>query len=104
VTDLSTSGSLRPIIGIGESQADFRARALQLQQKAAEQRSDAIREQSSLSHTPQERIRLWETLHGVQLPRKADHVVLTVVAADTGLTLEQVHAEQRQRFPADGKG
>jgi hypothetical protein len=41
---------------------------------------------------------LWESLHGAQLPRDANHPVLAVIAVNTGLTLAQVRAEQEQRF------
>jgi hypothetical protein len=41
-------------------------------------------------------------LHQVALPRNPTHRVLRVIAANTGLTLEDVRAEQLQRTtPAD---
>lgn len=94
-----TGTYLPATIAPGETQVDYRARLLRLQEQESERRSAALGEQSSVNLSPQERIRLWETLHELQLPRQSDHSVLSVIATDTGLTLEQVAAEQRVRFP-----
>jgi hypothetical protein len=52
---------------------------------------------------PSERIRIWERLHGLPLPRNPTHKLLNVIAAATDLQLEQVQEEQRLRRMA-GKG
>lgn len=71
--------------------------------EAAERRRRQIAEQSSDLNSPEIRIRTWEKVHGVRLPRSATHPVLAVAAADTHLTLEQIRAEQRRRSsPEDG--
>ncbi len=54
-------------------------------------------EQSSEHNTPAMRIRAWERLHRLTLPRGSAHAVLDVVAKATNLTLEQVREEQRRR-------
>ncbi len=54
-------------------------------------------EQSSELNTPEMRIRAWERLHRLTLPRGSAHAVLDVVAKATRLTLEQVREEQRRR-------
>lgn len=54
-------------------------------------------EQASELNTPAVRIRAWERLHRLALPREAAHAVLDVVATATRLTLEQVREEQRRR-------
>ena len=54
-------------------------------------------EQSSELNTPAVRIRAWERLHRLTLPRGSAHAVLDVVAKATRLTLEQVREEQRRR-------
>lgn len=54
-------------------------------------------EQSSELNTPAIRIRAWERLHRLTLPRGSAHAVLNVIAKATRLTLEQVHEEQRRR-------
>ena len=89
----------------GERPEDLRARVALEQARAQQHREQELLEQSSTRNSPQERIRIWERLHGVRLPRNATHRVLDVVAAGTGLTLEQVRDEQRRRLqpvpPAD---
>jgi hypothetical protein len=55
----------------------------------AEQRCD--------SSPPELRIRAWEQLHGLCLPRDPMHPVLDIVAIATRLTLSQVQAEQSAR-------
>jgi|SRR5579863_9969906 len=57
-------------------------------------------EQSSELNTPAMRIRAWERLHRLTLPRGPAHAVLNVVANATRLTLEQVREEQRRRSEA----
>jgi hypothetical protein len=86
----------------GESTSDFRERLAQREAEAVELRRRELAEQTSDAHTPAARIRIWERLHQVALPRNPTHRVLRVIAANTGLTLEEVRAEQRQRtVPAD---
>ena len=54
-------------------------------------------EQSCELNTPAIRIRAWERLHRLTLPRGSAHSVLSVVAEATHLTLEQVREEQQRR-------
>jgi len=81
----------------GESIVDSRARIAQRQAEALEQRQRELAEQASGANTPAARIRIWERLHQIALPRNPAHRVLSVVAANTGLSLEEVRAEQRDR-------
>ncbi len=81
----------------GEPTADFRERLARQQAEASERRAHALIEQSSVANTPQARIRIWEQLHAIGLPRDASHRLLDVIAANTGLTVEQVREEQAQR-------
>ncbi len=55
----------------------------------------------SIRNTPGERIRIWERLHGLTLPRDPTHRLLAVVATATDLALEQVLEEQRRRLSGD---
>ena len=64
-------------------------RVLQRLAQLAEQRSDA--------NTPEVRIRAWEKLHGLRLPSDSRHAVLDLIANGTGLSVAQVHGEQRAR-------
>jgi hypothetical protein len=86
----------------GASRNECRERAAEIKAEQEAQRHRAKSEQSSDRYTAQERIRLWESLHGAQLPRDANHPVLAVIAVNTGLTLDQVRAEQQHRHAASG--
>jgi len=81
----------------GESIADYRARIVQRQAEAIEQRQRELAEQTSDANTPAARIRIWEKLHQLVMPRNPTHRVLKVIAAGTRLSVEEVRAEQRQR-------
>lgn len=45
----------------------------------------------------QRRIRMWESLHGLNLPKSANHQLLDLIAKKTALTVEQVREEQVRR-------
>ena len=75
----------------GEPSSEFRERMA---------RQQALIEQSSTLNTPQERIRIWEQLHAITLPRDAAHRLIGVIAAQTGLTTAQIREEQQQRAAA----
>ena len=81
----------------GEPNADFRARVARRQAEAAELRQRELIEQASVINTPEARIRIWERLHEIAMPRDAAHRLLAVIAAQTGLTLAQVQAELQNR-------
>jgi hypothetical protein len=81
----------------GETNADYRARLAHLQAEALERRQQQLSEQSSPHNTPSDRIRIWERLHQVELPRNPAHRLVAVIAANTGLSAEEVLAEQRVR-------
>ena len=81
----------------GEPNADFRARIARRQAEVAEVRQRELIEQASGINPPDVRIRIWERLHEITLPRDAAHRLLGVIAAQTGLTMAQVQEEQRNR-------
>jgi hypothetical protein len=81
----------------GELITDYRARLAAEQSDALKRRRSELAEQSSELNTPEQRIRIWERLHALDLPREAIHPLLRLIATGTGLTLEQVRDEQRQR-------
>jgi hypothetical protein len=85
---------------IGESGADYRERMALIQAEALEHRHQQLHEQSSPLNTPSARISIWERLHQVQLPRNPAHRLIAVIAANTGLSAEDVLAEQRSRMTA----
>jgi len=76
---------------------DFRARLVHQQAEAAERRRLDLAEQSSRLKTAEERIRIWERIHEVNLPRDTGHNLVDIIAANTGLTPSEVQDEQRRR-------
>jgi hypothetical protein len=84
----------------GELMADYRARLAHEHAEAQERRQAELAEQVSIRNAPGERIRIWERLHGLPLPRDPSHNLLSVIAAATDLELAQVHEEQRLRLSA----
>jgi hypothetical protein len=76
---------------------DHRARIERAQLEAAERRTQSLIDQRSTDNTPDTRVRAWERLHQVRLPKDPAHSVLLVVAKQTGMTLADVQDVQRQR-------
>lgn len=81
----------------GETGSDYRARIEQRQAEVIQERQRELSEQASDSNTPAARIRIWERLHQIALPRNPGHNIIDIIAADTRLTVEQVRAEQQSR-------
>jgi hypothetical protein len=84
----------------GELVADYRARLAHEHAEMQQRREAELAEQVSIRNMPSERIRIWERLHGLPLPRDPTHNLLHVIAAATDLQLEQVQEEQRLRRSA----
>src|SRR6266850_1541320 len=72
---------------------DFRARLVHAQAEAAERRRADLAEQSSHLKSAEERIRIWERIHEITLPRDSAHPLLKIIAANTGLTHADVRDE-----------
>ena len=88
----------RPISSVGDDpMMDFRARLVHQQAEAAERRRLDLAEQSSRLKTAEERIRIWERIHEVTLPRDSAHNLVEIIAANTGLTEADVRDEQQRR-------
>jgi hypothetical protein len=89
---------VRPSVPSGDDPTmDFRARLVHQQAEHAERRKFDLAEQSSRLKTAEERIRIWERLHEVTLPRDPQHRLVEIIAANTGLTAADVRDEQRRR-------
>lgn len=86
----------------GETTEAYRERMARLQAEAAERRQQQIDEQSSPLNSPSVRIRAWERLHQIDLPSDPAHRLVGMIAANTGLTPDEVRAEQRLRTLAAG--
>jgi hypothetical protein len=99
VTQFKTSHSMgRPNQPSAEDpMMDYRARLVHQQAEAAERRRHDLAEQSSRLKTAEERIRIWERIHEVNLPRDSAHRLVDIIAANTGLTDADVRDEQQRR-------
>lgn len=80
--------------------ADYRARLASQKAEANERRRSALAEQVSVLNTADQRIRIWERLHELVLPRSPDHPLIRIIAAHTELTIVEVRAEQTKRHAA----
>lgn len=96
-------GPARAQARIGEPVSDHRARLAREHAEMEQRRSDALAGQVSVVNAPAERIRIWEQLHGLPLPRSPTHKLLRVIAAATQLRLEQIREVQQQRLGAAGE-
>ena len=81
-----------------ESVAEHRTRLALEHEERQQRRSEALAGQTSFANDASERIRIWERLHGLDLPRNPTHNLLSVIAAATELQLEQVREVQRLRL------
>lgn len=81
----------------GESTSDYRTRMARVRADELERWQQQLSEQSSTLNSPSERIRVWERRHQIDLPRNPSHGLIKKIAADTGLSAEDVNAEQRLR-------
>jgi hypothetical protein len=75
-----------------------RARLALEEDERAQQRRVEMAELRSDRNPPDVRIRIWEKLHGLRLPKDASHPILDVIAISTRLTLDEVREEQRARL------
>ena len=94
--------SSRPFVGgfnTGETIAEQRARVAHEHAEREEHRQAELVELSSTRNAPGDRIRLWERMHGLPLPRDPNHNLLDVIAHATDLELAQVREEQQLRRP-----
>ena len=82
---------------VGESSTDYRERMAAIQAEALARRQQELHEQSSPLNTPSARIKIWERLHQLEMPRNPAHPLIAIIATNTGLSTDEVHAEQRSR-------
>jgi len=86
------------VVPVGEDpMMDFRARLVHQQAEAAERRRLDLAEQSSRLKSAEERIRIWERIHEVTLPRDPAHRLVDIIATNTGLSDAEVRDEQQRR-------
>ncbi len=77
--------------------SDFRAQLERRRLEAEQRRSQDLLEQRSLEHTPEMRVRIWERVHQLRMPKDPAHAILAQIAQQTRLPLAEVHEVQRQR-------
>lgn len=80
--------------------ADRRVQIEREQEHLLAERRERLASQTSPLNTPEDRIRIWEQLHALQLPRAANHKLLQIISTQTDLTLAQVRDEQIRRATA----
>ena len=78
--------------------ADRRSQIERDQQERMAEREQQIALQTSPLSSAEERVRLWEKLHQLALPRSPTHKLLRVIAEQTELAIDQVLEIQRRRF------
>ena len=78
--------------------ADRRAQAEHEQQQRLQERQQQIALLTSHLSTPEERIRLLEKLHALNMTLSPTHKLLRIIADQTELSLEQVLEVQRRSF------
>jgi len=93
----TTSMGRNPVPSGDDPMMDFRTRLVHQQAENAERRRLDLADQSSRLKTAEERIRIWERLHEVNLPRDSEHRLVEIIAAHTGLTGADVRDEQQRR-------
>jgi len=94
-----TSSTRVPAPIAGELITEFRSRIALQESEAAERRRLEVAELVSDHHTLEERIRIWERLYALALPPNPLHPLVSIIAASTQLTVEQVRGEQKRRWP-----
>lgn len=77
--------------------ADRRAAVQREAEERALERQDQLAAQRSPLNSPQERLRIWERLHSLALPRSRTHKLVRLIAEQTDLTVSDVQDEQRRR-------
>lgn len=86
-----------PSYAVATTIGEQRLKVQQAEQERAAFRASELATQVSPVNNAEERIRIWERLHELRLPRSPSHVLVKVIATQTCLSLDQVHAEQRRR-------
>jgi len=76
---------------------DSRAAALRAEEERVHARRLELDSQSSGMLNAQERIQIWERLHGLRLPAAAAHPLVAVIAEHTHLDIRDIREEQKRR-------
>jgi hypothetical protein len=77
--------------------SDFRVQAERARLEAEQRRTQALFDQRSHENPPEVRVRIWERLHQLRMPKDPAHAILTQIAKQTHLELAEVQEVQRLR-------
>lgn len=77
--------------------SDFRAQLERRRLEAEQRRSQDLLAQRAHENTPEMRVRMWERVHQLRMPKDPAHAILAQIAQQTHLPLAEVHEVQRQR-------
>ncbi|MET0983974.1 MAG: hypothetical protein ABW034_01075 [Steroidobacteraceae bacterium] len=80
-----------------ETTAERKASAQRRYDEFQAERRKQLDAQASPFNTPEERIRIWEQLHELRLPRDAEHRLVRIIALQTELSVAEVQSEQQRR-------
>lgn len=86
-----------PSLALLPSAAERRAAVGVANERKASERRSELERLTGPTLSPRERISSWERLYALELPRSADHPLAKLIASQTGLTLEDIRAEQAHR-------
>lgn len=91
-----------PSIALLPSATERRAAVRLANERKASERRSELELLTAPTLSAHERISTWERLHALKLPRSADHPLAGLIASQTGLTLEDIRAEQAHRRERSG--
>ncbi len=86
-----------PALALASSSSERREMVQRAERERAESRRRELDSQSSPEILPEERIRIWESLHALQLPRTEEHPLVAVIARQTQLSVLDIRDEQTRR-------
>jgi hypothetical protein len=86
-----------PSLMLLSSAVERRAAVRLANERKASERRGELDSLTAPTLSPHERIRAWEQIYALKLPRFTDHPLAGLIASRTGLTLEDIKAEQSRR-------
>lgn len=86
-----------PTLTLTANPAERRQMAQRAELERAELRQREIDAQRAPHALPQERIRIWESLHALRLPLAQEHPLVAIIANQTQLSIDDIKDEQGRR-------
>jgi hypothetical protein len=94
---MNDKSALDPSLVYIASAAERRAAVQAATERKAAERKQELEQLTSFVRTPAERVEAWERIFQLKLPRVLEHPLIPVIAAGTGLTIDEIDAELRRR-------